>query len=141
MCCRIIDGTHRVEAAKLRGKQNINARIIDCGDEDALILAINSNIQHGLPLSKADRISGAKRILAAHPDWSDRVVAEIAGLSAKTIASLRNRSMGTKFTGKRLGRDGKRRPLSAAEGRRRAARQWAEGADQGRVVPPASPAC
>jgi len=120
--CRIIDGMHRVEAAKLRGEANISARVIDCSDEEALVLAIKTNIQHGLPLSKADRISGAKRILAAHRDWSDRAVAEIAGLSAKTIASLRNRSTGdTHFEGKRLGRDGKRRPLSAAEGRKRAA--------------------
>lgn len=120
--CRIIDGMHRVEAAKLRGEPAIRARVIDCSDEEALVLAIKTNIQHGLPLSKADRISGAKRILAAHLDWSDRAVAEIAGLSAKTIASLRNRtSTENQAQGKRLGRDGKRRPLSAAEGRRRAA--------------------
>jgi ParB-like chromosome segregation protein Spo0J len=120
--CRIIDGMHRVEAAKLRGEATIRARVLDCSDEEALVLAIKTNIQHGLPLSKADRISGAKRILAAHLDWSDRAVAEIAGLSAKTIASLRNRTTTeAQAQGKRLGRDGKRRPLSAAEGRRRAA--------------------
>lgn len=122
--CRIIDGMHRVEAAKLRGERTIRARVLDCSDEEALVLAIKTNIQHGLPLSKADRISGAKRILAAHLDWSDRAVAEIAGLSAKTIASLRNRTTTeaqAQAQGKRLGRDGKRRPLSAADGRRRAA--------------------
>jgi ParB-like chromosome segregation protein Spo0J len=120
--CRIIDGMHRVEAAKLRGDQHIRARVIDCSDSEALVLAIKSNTLHGLPLSKADRISGAKRILAAHQDWSDRAVAEVAGLSAKTIASLRNRpTVQAQFQGKRLGRDGKRRPLSAADGRRRAA--------------------
>ncbi len=119
---RIIDGMHRVAAAKLRGEHTIAARVIDCSDGEALVLAIKSNVLHGLPLSKADRISGAKRVLAAHQDWSDRAVAEVAGLSAKTIASLRNRSTAqVQFQGKRLGRDGKRRPLSAADGRRRAA--------------------
>jgi ParB-like chromosome segregation protein Spo0J len=119
---RIIDGMHRVEAAKLRGAETINARVIDCTGEEALVLAIKTNVMHGMPLSKPDRISGAKRILAAHADWSDRAVASIAGLSAKTIASLRNRSSDDiQFHGKRLGRDGKRRPMSAAEGRRRAA--------------------
>ena len=55
-------------------------------------------------------------------DWSDRAVAGITGLSAKSIASLRNSSTGdTQFDGKRLGRDGKRRPVMPAEGRRRAA--------------------
>ncbi len=49
-------------------------------------------------------------------------MAGITGLSAKAIASLRNSSTGdTRFDGKRLGRDGKRRPIMPAEGRRRAA--------------------
>jgi len=119
---RIIDGMHRVEVAKLRGECAIRARIVDCSDEKALVLAVKSNTLHGLPLTRADRISSAKRILAAHPDWSDRKVAGIAGLSGKSIASLRNSSAGgAQFYGKRLGRDGKRRPVVAAEGRLRAA--------------------
>ena len=109
---RIIDGMHRVEAAKLRGEWTIGARLVDCTDSEALVLAVKSNTLHGLPLSRADRISSAKRILAAHVDWSDRAVAGITGLSAKAIASLRNSSTGdTRFDGKRLGRDGKRRPV------------------------------
>jgi ParB-like chromosome segregation protein Spo0J len=119
---RIIDGMHRVEAAKLRGEQAIRARIVDCSDEKALVLAVRSNTLHGLPLTRADRISSAKRILSAHPDWSDRKVAGIAGLSAKSVASLRNSSAGgAQFDGKRLGRDGRRRPMTAAQGRLRAA--------------------
>jgi hypothetical protein len=113
---------HRLAAAKLRGEETINACLIACTDEEALVLAIKSNTLHGLPLSKADRISGAKRILMTHPDWSDRAVASVTGMSAKTIAVLRNRSSGEVLPfEKRLGRDGKRRPVSAAEGRKRAA--------------------
>jgi hypothetical protein len=119
---RIIDGMHRVEVAKLRGEFTITARVVDCTDEEALVLAVKSNTLHGLPLTRADRISSAKRILVTNPDWSDRKVAVITGLSAKSIASLRNNSIGDiQFHGKRLGRDGKRRPVVAAEGRRRAA--------------------
>jgi ParB-like chromosome segregation protein Spo0J len=119
---RVIDGMHRLEAAKLRGDSSIRAHLLDCTDDEALVLAIKSNTLHGLPLSKADRICGAKRVLTAHPDWSDRTIAGIAGLSAKTIASLRNRStVGAQFNGKRLGRDGRRRPVTAGEGRKRAA--------------------
>jgi ParB-like chromosome segregation protein Spo0J len=119
---RVIDGMHRLEAARLRGHRYINARFLDCTDEEALVLAIKSNTLHGLPLSKADRIFGAKRLLAAHPDWADRAVAVMAGLSAKTIASLRNRSAeGAQPSSKRLGRDGRRRPVAAGEGRKRAA--------------------
>lgn len=119
---RIIDGMHRVEVAKLRGECAIRARIVDCSDEKALVLAVKSNTLHGLPLTKADRVSSAKRILGEHPDWSDRKVAGIAGLSGKSVASLRNSSAGdAQFDGKRLGRDGKRRRVDAGEGRLRAA--------------------
>jgi len=119
---RIIDGMHRVEAAKLRGEWTISARIVDCTDGEALVLAVKSNTLHGLPLTRADRISSAKRILGTHTDWSDRAVAAVTGLNAKAIASLRNSSAGDmQFLGKRLGRDGKRHPVMATEGRRRAA--------------------
>ena len=119
---RIIDGMHRVEVAKLRGEWNISAQLVDCTDEEALVLAIKSNTLHGLPLSRVDRISSAKRILASHSDWSDRAVAGITGLSTKTIASLRNTVIGdSQLNLKRLGRDGKRRPVVAGEGRQRAA--------------------
>lgn len=119
---RVIDGMHRLAAAKLRGEKSIKARFVDCADEEALFLAIKSNTLHGLPLSRADRISGAKRILASHSDWSDRAVASVAGISARTVAVLRNRSADNiRSFEKRLGRDGKRRPVTGTDGRRRAA--------------------
>jgi ParB-like nuclease domain len=119
---RIIDGMHRIEAAKLRGERSINARFVDCSDEEAFMLAVRSNTLHGLPLSKADRIAGAKRILDWHADWSDRAVAAASGLSPKTIASLRYYPAGeVRDLDKRLGRDGKRRPVTGIEGRKRAA--------------------
>jgi ParB-like chromosome segregation protein Spo0J len=119
---RIVDGMHRIEAARLRGEESIRARFITCTDEDAFILAVKSNTLHGLPLSRSDRVFGAKRILIWHPDWSDRAVGAATGLGAKTIAGLRRRSAdGTQQFSKRVGRDGKRHPFAAADGRRRAA--------------------
>ncbi|HET7016998.1 MAG TPA: ParB N-terminal domain-containing protein [Streptosporangiaceae bacterium] len=119
---RLIDGAHRLEAAKLRGDHTIRARFLDCTDSEALVLAMKANTSHGLPLAKTERVSGAKQVLAAHPDWSDRAIAGITGLSAKTIASLRGRSPGTLDPGtKRIGRDGRQRPVAAGDGRRRAA--------------------
>lgn len=119
---RVVDGMHRLEAAKLRGEQSIRACFIDCTDEDAFILAVKSNTSHGLPLSRADRVAGAERILACRSDWSDRAVGAATGLSAKTIAGMRSSATGDiQQSTKRLGRDGKRRPLAGAEGRSRAA--------------------
>nr|WP_062339564.1 ParB N-terminal domain-containing protein [Herbidospora sakaeratensis] len=119
---RIVDGMHRFEAAKLRGEETIQVRLINCSDQDAFILAVKANTWHGLPLSRADRMAGAKQIVEWHPDWSDRAIGAATGLSAKTIAGIRRQTTDdTPQLGKRLGRDGKRRPLTAAEGRRRAA--------------------
>lgn len=119
---RIIDGMHRAEVARLRGEQSIRALLVDCSDDEALILAIRSNTLHGLPLSKADRIASAKLILTQHSDWSNRAVAEITGMSPNTVASLRDSSAAPEpLDPKRLGRDGKRHPAVAGEGRRRAA--------------------
>lgn len=119
---RIIDGLHRLEAAKLCGDHSIKARLVDCTDAEALVIAMKANSSHGLPLSRADRMCGAERVLMAHPEWSDRAIASVTGLSAKTIASLRDRSAcATPPGGQRLGLDGKMRAVSAGEGRRRAA--------------------
>jgi hypothetical protein len=127
---RIVDGMHRIEAAKLRGEESIGARFVDCSDDEAFLLAVKSNTLHGLPLSRADRIAGAKRILKGHGDWSDRAVAAATGMSAKTIASLRHHSDGEpKDLDKRLGRDGKWRPVTGIAGRKRAAEYLATRPD------------
>ncbi|MCE0537490.1 ParB N-terminal domain-containing protein [Kineosporia rhizophila] len=120
---RIVDGMHRYAAARLRGQAEIRVRVVDCSDEEAFILAVRANTWHGLPLSRTDRMAGARQIVTWHPDWSDRSIGVATGLSAKTIAGIRRRmcDSSTPQEGKRLGRDGKRRPLTAAEGRRRAA--------------------
>jgi hypothetical protein len=127
---QIIDGMHRFEVAKLEGRTHITARIIDCTDDDAFILAMRSNILHGLPLTRADRIAGAKHILASHPDWSDRVVASTSGLGAKAIAAIRCESAeNIQQFEKRIGRDGKRRPIRGVDGRKRAAEYFAARPD------------
>lgn len=58
-----------------------------------------------------------------HLHMSDRAIARASGLSAKTIASIRGRSSDTttRQSDVRIGRDGRVRPLSSVEGRRRAA--------------------
>jgi hypothetical protein len=43
---------------------------------------------HGLPLTLADRLAAAARIVTACPYWSDRAVAAVAGLSPKTVTAV-----------------------------------------------------
>jgi ParB-like chromosome segregation protein Spo0J len=123
---RVIDGMHRLRAAVLRGRTTIEVRFFDGSSEDAFLHAVLSNVRHGLPLSQRDCQAAAERIIRSHPHLSDRAIAELAGLSAKTVTGIRRRSAVVPQVSARLGKDGKVRPVSGAEGRRRAARFLAD---------------
>ncbi|HEY7142695.1 MAG TPA: hypothetical protein VH637_00480 [Streptosporangiaceae bacterium] len=120
---RVVDGMHRLCAARMRGEQTIEAEFFHGCDKDAFLVAVEANISHGLPLSMADRLAAASRIVMSHPERSDRAIAELTGLAHKTVARLRTRLTGDspQSDGHRVGRDGRMRPVSAEPGRRRAA--------------------
>jgi ParB-like chromosome segregation protein Spo0J len=120
---RVIDGAHRLGAALLRGDEMIEAILFDGTQQEAFVLAVQANIAHGLPLSLADRSRAAERIIASHPNWSDRAIAAVAGLGARTVGNIRRRMDFGVDAGDvlaRTGRDGRVRPLDNAEGRLRA---------------------
>ncbi|MBF9068080.1 ParB/RepB/Spo0J family partition protein [Streptacidiphilus fuscans] len=124
---RVIDGTHRVRAALLRGETVIPARFFEGSESDAFVLGVESNITHGRALSADDRSAAVQRILASHPNWSDRAISAVAGLSPKTVGSIR-RSVGASLPlpTVRVGRDGRSRPVDAAAGRLKASELIAE---------------
>ncbi|MEU6511935.1 MULTISPECIES: ParB/RepB/Spo0J family partition protein [unclassified Streptomyces] len=117
----ILDGVHRFHAAHLRGDTHIAVRFCDEPLEKAFVRTVRENVRHGLPLTYADRTAAAGRILTAHPHWSDRYVAGVAGLSPKAVADLRKGAQQATGPTHRLGRDGRLRPTDADERRRRAA--------------------
>jgi transposase-like protein len=118
---RVIDGMHRLLAASLKGQERVEVELFDGSAADAFLLAVKANVTHGLPLSRADRRAAAARIVALHPQMSDRAIGETAGLAAKTVAAIRQRSAGAALVHARVGKDGKVRPLNVAQGRQRAA--------------------
>jgi ParB-like chromosome segregation protein Spo0J len=119
---RVIDGMHRLAAALLRGRQEIEVRYFDGSEADAYVLSVQLNVRHGLPLTRAERRLAAVRILASHPHWSDRAIADRTGLSDKTVGRLRRcASAEIPHVDRRVGRDGSVRPVSSMEGRRLAA--------------------
>jgi len=127
---KIIDGMHRLQAAILRGEKEIEARLFHGNETDGFLLSVTANIQHGLPLSQNDRMAAAKRIFLIHPEWSDRMVAIVVGLSGKRIAVLRRQMAGhTPQPAVRIGRDGRSRPVDGAVGRERAAEVIASDPD------------
>lgn len=126
----VIDGMHRLRAALLRGQADIDVQFFDGNLHDAFVLAVKANIAHGLPLSLADRTAAAARIISSHPQWSDRAIASAAGLTAKTVGTIRRRStVADAQLNTRIGRDGRVRPLNTAEGRRIASELIADRPD------------
>ncbi|MEV8638069.1 ParB/RepB/Spo0J family partition protein [Streptosporangium sp. NPDC051023] len=119
---RVVDGMHRLRAATLRNEKDIRARFFEGDEHDAFVVAVKENTAHGLPLSAGDRAAAARRIVQSHPHWSDRTIAGIAGLSARTVSDIRRAACpeGTQPTA-RLGRDGRVRPLDSSASRIRAA--------------------
>jgi ParB-like chromosome segregation protein Spo0J len=118
---RVIDGMHRLRAAKLRGDETIAVRFFDGDDGEAFLLAVDANIKHGLPLSLADREAAATRILRLYRQWSDRAVAAATGLSPTTVSTIRRRMfLPAERESSRVGRDGRVRPVDGTAGRQRA---------------------
>ncbi|WP_407563935.1 ParB N-terminal domain-containing protein [Streptomyces sp. 184] len=118
---RVIDGMHRLHAARLTGQPTVRVRYFDGTEGEAFVAAVEANISHGRPLTLADRRVSARRIVDLYPRWSDRAIAAKAGLSGKTVAAIRREHGGPdRQSSARLGQDGRVRPLDAAAGRMRA---------------------
>jgi hypothetical protein len=117
---RVIDGTHRLGATRLRGEETIEARLFDGSEHEAFLLAVRANTTHGLPLSLGDRMAAAERVIGFQPGWSDRIIAEATGLGARTVAGIRRRMGVQDSTGGRIGQDGRVRPVDNSVGRIRA---------------------
>lgn len=119
---RVIDGMHRLLAAQMCGETEIEVRFFEGNENDSYVLSVKSNVAHGLPLSLADRKAAAARIICLFPAWSDRMIASVTGLSAKTVASVRARCKNEdpsqqSISETRMGRDGRLRPSNMEERR------------------------
>ncbi|WP_246147990.1 ParB/RepB/Spo0J family partition protein [Nonomuraea turkmeniaca] len=116
---RVIDGMHRLLAMKRLGHRKIAVRFFEGSEDEAFVLAVKSNIAHGLPLSLADRKHAAARVVASHPEWSDRMIASVTGISAKTVAEIRKSANAEPPDGGgRIGKDGRVRAADVTERRR-----------------------
>lgn len=114
----VIDGVHRLRAAVARGDTHVEAIFFDGSDREAFALAVRLNAQHGLALTRADRRRAVERLVTLWPEWSDRTIAGVAGVSPKTVGERRRTLGGMRAVGHRVGRDGRVRPLNVADRRR-----------------------
>lgn len=121
---QVIDGAHRVAAARRLGLARLEAELFDGRPEQAFIEFVRRNVTQGLVLSVAERKKAALRVLADHPIWSDRRVAELCALSPKTVARLRPDagacpSADPRHLDVREGRDQRLRPVRPGSARAR----------------------
>lgn len=114
---RVIDGRHRLRAAALLSKTEVEVRWFDGPDDDAFVLAVQANTATGLPLSTADRRAAAARIVTTHPDHSDRWIGAVTGLAPTTVGAIRRSSVQNGRSNRRIGRDGRVRPVDGSSGR------------------------
>jgi hypothetical protein len=124
---RVLDGHHRLRAARRRGDTEIDVHWYEGTAQDAFLVAVRANMVCGRPLSADEQRIAVARIVQTHTSWSNRMIATITGVSPGTVGSIRKRF--GKATRTRIGRDGRERPLSSAEGRRHAASLLAEQPD------------
>jgi len=124
---RVVDGMHRLQAAKLRGTETIAVQYFDGDEPSAFVLSVKLNSAHGLPLTLAERKNAALRITVYHPEWSDRAIAAIVGLSDKTVGAIRRKAGSSipQLAG-RIGRNNEYHPLNPKEGRLRASELFVE---------------
>ena len=109
----VIDGVHRLLAARLLGQSTIRVRYFAGSHAEAYVEAVRSNIAHGKPLSISEREAAAKKVLTLFSGWSDRKIGEACGLSGKTIGKLRRTTEDIPQLPRRIGRDGRERPVHA----------------------------
>lgn len=128
----LIDGHHRIAAARQLGLRELRVTWFDGSPDDAYLEFVRCNVGHGLPLTLAERRHAARQMLHCYAERSDRAIASVCGVSPTTIARLRKDlgpaawpGDGTRDSKGRVGRDGRVRPINGMALRARIARELA----------------
>lgn len=108
---RVIDGRHRIAAARAGGRTEILAVIREGSERDAFVAALGANARHGVRLSGADLrvVVGAALADAELARWADRRLARLVGCSHTIVGVIRAECRPETVDGPRVGADGKTR--------------------------------
>jgi len=90
----LIDGFHRIAAARRAGRTSIQTMVRIGTHRDAIIGAAGANRDHGLRRTRADK-QRAIQALLADPEWaawSDHRIADACGVNQTTVSRIRARS-------------------------------------------------
>jgi hypothetical protein len=86
----LADGFHRYLACERSRKDVIKVLVASGTYKDALLVAIQSNSNGSLPLSRADKRKAVGQMLAYYPERANSWIAEEVGSSMQTVDSIRN---------------------------------------------------
>lgn len=108
----LADGFHRYHARRRGDYKTIDAITLEGTKTDAQWAASAANKAHGLKRTNADKRRAVEMALAAHPDDSDRAIAEHVGVSNTFVGEVRGQLSSVDSSPEpkpRTGRDGKKR--------------------------------
>lgn len=85
----VVDGFHRLAAARRAGIKTIGAIVTDGSMDEARWLSCGANKNHGLRRTNADKRKAVRAALMARPELSDTVLASHVGVSNGTVGNYR----------------------------------------------------
>lgn len=107
----VVDGWHRIAAAKDSGASEVPCEIVATDKTSAIMYAAGANGEHGYPLNRADRRRAIGMVLSVDPSQSDRVIARLVGASPSTVGHVRTEMRDSGLLDddcERIGADGKK---------------------------------
>jgi len=110
----LVDGFHRLAAARQLDWSEIKAQIYKGSVQDAFAYACLANLKHGKPLTRSEREHAVKEYIVLNAELSDRWIAQDTGLHNDTISKWRQELIANgrlKANEKRIGQDGKERTV------------------------------
>jgi ParB/RepB/Spo0J family partition protein len=92
----LIDGFHRLYAAKKAGFERIMVKIVEADQRQAILAAVGANTKHGLRRTNEDKRRAVLTLLndSEWSRWSDRRIAKICKVGHSFVSNIR-RSLST----------------------------------------------
>lgn len=100
----LVDGFHRVEAARRLGVETIPVKMLDIPDEELHLYAGLANCEHGRALSRTERNRFVVR-LSEEYGWSAEKVAKVVGISPSSVGLAIRENRYNRELSERLGEE------------------------------------
>lgn len=112
----LADGFHRYEAAADSGIAELDTRVMQGSQRDAILHSVAANVMHGLPRSHKDKRRAVDKLLQDEEwrAWSDREIAERIKTSHTFVAKMRA-ATGNVSSTRTYKRDGETRTMDTAK--------------------------